>query len=96
MQARRSAEGLAAQRRLYGEGSPGGRGLKRLCAQKYCSGISRTRSSMNAFMRRTSIVALDGLAARQLAPHVAAIAEAEGLPVHGESAMARIEDEQHG
>ncbi len=39
---------------LYGEGSPGGRVLKRLCAQKYCSGISRTRSSMNAFIRRTS------------------------------------------
>ena len=44
-----------------------------------------------AFMRRTSIVALDGAAARQLAPHVAAIAEAEGLPVHGESALARAE-----
>ena len=38
----------------YGLGSPGGRVLKRLWAQKYCSGISRTRSSMNAFMRRTS------------------------------------------
>ena len=37
-----------------GEGSPGGRVLKRLWAQKYCSGCSRTRSSMKAFMRRTS------------------------------------------
>jgi histidinol dehydrogenase len=44
-----------------------------------------------AFMRRSSIVAIDGAAARQLAPHVAAIAEAEGLPVHGESALARAE-----
>jgi histidinol dehydrogenase len=45
-----------------------------------------------AFMRRTSVVALDAAAARQLAPHVAAIADAEGLPVHGESALARAED----
>jgi histidinol dehydrogenase len=45
-----------------------------------------------AFMRRSSIVALDALAARQLAPHVAAIADAEGLPVHGESALARAEE----
>src|SRR5450756_2525765 len=34
--------------------SPGGLVLKRLCSQKYCSGISRTRSSMNSFMRRVS------------------------------------------
>jgi histidinol dehydrogenase len=45
-----------------------------------------------AFMRRTSVVALDASAARQLAPHVAAIADAEGLPVHGESALARAEE----
>jgi histidinol dehydrogenase len=45
-----------------------------------------------AFMRRTSVVALDASAARQLAPHVAAIADAEGLPVHGESALARAEN----
>jgi histidinol dehydrogenase len=44
-------------------------------------------------MRRSSIVALDALAARQLAPHVAAIADAEGLPVHGESALARAEND---
>ncbi len=46
-----------------------------------------------AFMRRTSIVAIDGDAARQLAPQVAALADAEGLPVHGESALARAEDD---
>ncbi len=46
-----------------------------------------------AFMRRTSIVAIDGAAASQLAPQVAALADAEGLPVHGESALARAEDD---
>jgi histidinol dehydrogenase len=47
-----------------------------------------------AFMRRTSVVSLDAVAARQLAPVVAAIADAEGLPVHGESALARVEGSQ--
>lgn len=42
-----------------------------------------------AFMRRTSVVSVPASAARALAPHVAAIAGAEGLPVHGESARAR-------
>lgn len=42
-----------------------------------------------AFMRRSSVVGIDRAAARQLAPEVAAIAAAEGLPVHGESATAR-------
>lgn len=42
-----------------------------------------------AFMRRGSVVSVSSPAARELAPHVAAIAEAEGLPVHGESATAR-------
>jgi len=42
-----------------------------------------------AFMRRTSVVSVPGAAARELAPHVAAVAEAEGFPVHGESATAR-------
>jgi histidinol dehydrogenase len=42
-----------------------------------------------AFMRRTSVVSLSADAARELAPHVAAIAAAEGFPVHGESAIAR-------
>jgi histidinol dehydrogenase len=45
-----------------------------------------------AFMRRSSIVSIDAAAARQLAPHVAAIAESEGLPVHGQSALARAEE----
>ncbi len=43
-----------------------------------------------AFMRRTSVVSIPSAAARALAPHVAALADAEGLPVHGESAEARI------
>ena len=42
-----------------------------------------------AFMRRSSLVSVPEAAARQLAPTVAAIAEAEGFPVHGESARAR-------
>ncbi len=42
-----------------------------------------------AFMRRTSVVSLSTEAAAALAPHVAAIAGAEGFPVHGESAEAR-------
>jgi histidinol dehydrogenase len=45
--------------------------------------------SARAFMRRTSVVSMPASAAAALAPHVAAIAEAEGLPVHGESAIAR-------
>lgn len=42
-----------------------------------------------AFLRRTSIVSIPAAAAGQLAPHVDALARAEGLPVHGESATAR-------
>jgi histidinol dehydrogenase len=42
-----------------------------------------------AFMRRTSVVSVSSSAARELSPHVAAVAEAEGFPVHGESATAR-------
>jgi histidinol dehydrogenase len=42
-----------------------------------------------AFMRRTSVVSVPAAAARELAPHVTALATAEGLPVHGESAEAR-------
>ena len=42
-----------------------------------------------AFMRRTSVVSVSRAAAAALAPHVVAIANAEGLPVHGESAEAR-------
>ena len=43
-----------------------------------------------AFMRRSSIVSIGSAAARELAPHVAAVAAAEGFPVHGESATARM------
>jgi histidinol dehydrogenase len=41
------------------------------------------------FRRRTSIVSLPPGAAGALAPHVVALARAEGLPVHGESAESR-------
>ena len=41
-----------------------------------------------AFRRRISSVEIDGAAA-ELAPHVDALARAEGFPVHGESAMIR-------
>jgi histidinol dehydrogenase len=44
---------------------------------------------VGAFRRRTSIVTLSRSAASELAPTVAAIAEAEGFPVHGASALAR-------
>ena len=40
-------------------------------------------------MRRTARVHIDGEAAAALAPLVVPIAEAEGFPVHGESASAR-------
>jgi histidinol dehydrogenase len=42
-----------------------------------------------AFMRRTSVVSVTRSAAEALAPHVAALARAEGFPVHAESAQAR-------
>lgn len=42
-----------------------------------------------AFRRRISNVELGGAAATELAPHVDALARAEGFPVHGESAMIR-------
>ncbi len=41
------------------------------------------------FRRRISNVQIDEAAARELAPHVDALARAEGFPVHGESAMIR-------
>lgn len=41
-----------------------------------------------AFRRKIANVEIDGAAA-ELAPHVEALAEAEGFPVHGESAMIR-------
>jgi histidinol dehydrogenase len=42
-----------------------------------------------AFRRRISTVDVSGDAAAALAPHVDALARAEGFPVHGESAMIR-------
>lgn len=42
-----------------------------------------------AFRRRISTVEISAAAAAKLAPHVDALARAEGLPVHGESAMIR-------
>jgi histidinol dehydrogenase len=42
-----------------------------------------------AFRRRISNVELDAASAAALAPHVDALARAEGFPVHGESAMIR-------
>jgi histidinol dehydrogenase len=42
-----------------------------------------------AFRRRISNVELDAAAAGELAPHVDALARAEGFPVHAESAMIR-------
>ena len=45
--------------------------------------------SPRAFIRRLSVVSIPPAAGRALAPHAAAIADAEGFPVHGESATAR-------
>jgi histidinol dehydrogenase len=42
-----------------------------------------------SFRRRISSVEVGGAAATELAPHVDALARAEGFPVHGESAMIR-------
>jgi histidinol dehydrogenase len=42
-----------------------------------------------AFRRKIATVEIDGAAAAALAPHVDTLARAEGLPVHGESAMIR-------
>ncbi len=43
----------------------------------------------SAFRRRISTVEIPAAAAARLAPHVDALARAEGFPVHGESAMIR-------
>ena len=47
------------------------------------------------FRRKTSKVGLSPGSASALAEHLNALAKAEGLPVHGLSAMARREDEQN-
>jgi histidinol dehydrogenase len=46
---------------------------------------------VRSFMRRTSVVTIPARAARALAPTVESLARAEGLPVHGESAAARAD-----
>lgn len=46
--------------------------------------------SPGTFRRRIANVSLPAEAAADLAPHVDALAQAEGLPVHGESTIARI------
>jgi len=46
----------------------------------------------HAFRRRIATVEVPPEAAAKLAPHVDTIARAEGLPVHGESAMIRAKD----
>jgi len=43
------------------------------------------------FMRKIAEVSVGGEAAAKLAPHVDALARAEGFPVHGESAMIRAD-----
>lgn len=45
----------------------------------------------DAFRRRIATVEIPSEAAAKLAPHVKTLAEAEGFPVHGESAMIRAE-----
>jgi len=45
----------------------------------------------DTFLRRTTVVHLDSEAAAELAPRLDAVARAEGFPVHGESARARLE-----
>jgi histidinol dehydrogenase len=47
---------------------------------------------VGAFRRRTSVIELPPAAAARLAPRVAELAQAEGFPVHGESAEARAGD----
>jgi histidinol dehydrogenase len=46
------------------------------------------------FRRRVATVEIPADAAEKLAPHVDAIARAEGFPVHGESAMIRSESDE--
>jgi histidinol dehydrogenase len=48
----------------------------------------------HVFRRKISTVEIPAEAAAKLAPHVEAIARAEGFPVHGESAMIRSETDE--
>jgi histidinol dehydrogenase len=45
------------------------------------------------FLKRIHVVSLDRDALAGVAPHVAALAEAEGLPAHAQSVRARLEEE---
>jgi histidinol dehydrogenase len=47
----------------------------------------------DVFRRRIATVQVPAEAAAKLAPHADRIARAEGFPVHGESAMIRVEDD---
>lgn len=48
----------------------------------------------DTFRRKITTVKIEPKGARELGPVVATLAEAEGFPVHGESAMARIDDSE--
>ena len=48
----------------------------------------------DVFRRKIATVQVPPEAAAKLAPHVDTIARAEGFPVHGESAMIRVEDDR--
>jgi histidinol dehydrogenase len=48
--------------------------------------------SPDVFRRSTASVEVSAAAAAKLAPHARALAEAEGFPLHGESAMIRAKD----
>jgi histidinol dehydrogenase len=58
-------------------------------------GAGRFSGPLNprTFRRATAMVEVPAGAAANLAPHVDALARAEGLPVHGESAMIRVEED---
>jgi len=48
----------------------------------------------DVFRRKIATVQVSPEAAAKLAPHVDVIARAEGFPVHGESAMIRVEEDR--
>ena len=58
------------------------------------SGTARFSSglSTHTFMRPVNLIDYDRAALEEIAPHVIAFAEAEGLPAHGEAIRARFEE----
>ena len=48
--------------------------------------------STHTFMRPVNLIDYDRAALEEIAPHVIAFAEAEGLPAHGEAIRARFEE----